>query len=99
MLADHLEHTIAKALDRLGCANRTEVGGVGHEKSDDPAAVQVIDELDGADLELPAILSVPGPAAADPHHGAQRDVCGEIPQRTDTRAVSLLDGEDDEAAF
>ena len=73
-LAYDLEHPLAKALDRLCRTDWPEVGGIGHKKGDDAAAIQVIQQLDGLDLHLPTELGVTRPGAAYPHHRPQRDI-------------------------
>jgi hypothetical protein len=75
------------------------MGGVGHEKSDDATAIQVIHQLDGFHLHLPAILRVARPGAAYPHHRPQRDIHWQVAEGADSRAVGLLQREDGKAAL
>src|SRR5947207_7434169 len=85
-----LEYPVAKALDCLRRTDRPEMRGVGHQKGHHTAAVQVIHQLDGLDLHLPAVLGVARPSPAYSNHRPQRDLRRQVTEGTDARAVGLL---------
>jgi hypothetical protein len=74
-----------------GGADGAQMGGVRHEKGHHPTAVQMVDQFEGVDAHLPAVLSVLDPVALDAHDGAQRYVRGQVATRPDARSTGLLE--------
>ena len=99
IVVEDLEDAVAEPLDGLGRADGSQVQGVGDQEGDDSTPVEVIDELEGVDAHLPAVLGVADPDATDAHDGAQRHVRRQVTERADSSSVGLLEGEDGEAAL